>query len=272
MADSRMPDQFYDIVAPHLPPEELPDRRGGRPRASHRVVLKVIWYVLTTGCRWRDVPLEMGCSGETARTRMVEWEEAGIWDRVHLEMLRLLRRDGELEHETAVVDSVIVRARGGGDQTGPSPVDRGKPGTKYTPMVDAGGAALGIGVAGANASDHTQILPVIREEFPEVTGRPGRPRKKPERVVADAGYDSETRRRALRGLGIEPVIRKRGTEHGSGLGTVRWVVERTISWIKGLRRLRVRYDRSKTTMGAWASLAMIVINFRIWFHDICPQN
>lgn len=272
MADSRMPDEFYEIVAHHLPPEQPPDRQGGRPRTLHRVVLKVIWYVLTTGCRWRDVPPEMGCSGETARTRLAEWEQAGIWDRVHLDMLRLLRRDGELEHETAVVDSVIVRARGGGDQTGPSPVDRGKPGTKYTPVVDANGAALGIRVTGANASDQKQMVPLIREEFPEIGGQPGRPRQKPERVVADAGFDSETTRNVLRCLGIEPVIRKKGTGHGSGLGVVRWVAERTIGWIKGLRRLRVRYDRKQTIMDAWATMAMIVINFRIWSHDLCPQN
>ena len=53
--------------------------QGGRPPKSHRTVLKVIWFVLVTGCRWKDVPQEMGCCGETARTRLQAWERAGIW-------------------------------------------------------------------------------------------------------------------------------------------------------------------------------------------------
>lgn len=271
MASSRMPHEFYEIAEPLLPPEEPSDRRGGRPRVSHFVVLKVIWYVLTTGVRWCDVPPEMGCSGETARTRLIEWQKAGIWNQIHREMLRLLRRDGKLNQEIAVVDSAIVRAHGGGDQTGPSPVHRGKPGTKYTLIVEAGGIPLGVGLAGANASDHTQILPVVDEEFPAVGGKPGRPRQKPEYVVADAGFDSEPTRRALRERGITPLIRKRGTEHGSGLGVVRWVVEGAVSWMKGLRRLRIRYDRDGTAIAAWAKLATAVINFRTWFHEPCPQ-
>ena len=81
-------------------------------------------------------------------------------------------------------------------------------------------------------------------------------------------YDSEPLRTLLRWLGIEPHIAKRRTEHGSGLGKVRWVVERTISWLKGLRRMRVRYDRLGVIMDAWATLAASVICFRILHHDI----
>lgn len=272
MADCRMPEEFLSIAEHHLPPDEPVGPRGGRPPIAAAVVLKVLWYVLSTGCRWRDVPPELGCSGETARTRLAAWEVAGLWTRLHADLLRLLRRDGELEYRTAVIDGVLVRAHGGGEATGPSPVDRGKPGTKYSLMVDGNGAALGVRVTGANASDHHQILPLVREEFAQVGGKPGRPRTKPQRVLADAGYDSDTTRNVLRCLGIEPLIRKRGAEHGSGLGRLRWVVERTISWVKGLRRLRVRYDRSATIMDAWATLAMSVINFRIWAHDRTPQK
>lgn len=91
MAECRMPEEFYDeIAAQHLPPEEPVGPQGGRPPIRNRVVLKVIWYVLRTGCRWKDVPPEIGCSGETARTRLIAWEAVGVWDRLHLGMLRLL--------------------------------------------------------------------------------------------------------------------------------------------------------------------------------------
>ncbi|MDG3006648.1 transposase [Paludisphaera mucosa] len=154
------------------------------------------------------------------------------------------------------MDRVTVRAFDGGGATGP--VDRRKPGTKHTVMVDRAGVPLVIRTAGANASDHRQILPLILD-FPRVGGVPGRLKELPDEAYADRGYDSEAARALLRWLGIEPHIAKRKTEHGSGLGKIRRVVERTISRLKGLRRLRVRYDRLGVIMGAWATLAVSVI-------------
>jgi transposase len=88
-------------------------------------------------------------------------------------------------------------------------------------------------------------------------------------VFADRGYDSQATRDLLRWLGGEPHIARRRTPHGSGLGKVRWVVERTISWMKGLRRMRVRYDRLLVVRNAWATLAASVICFRL-LHDGLP--
>lgn len=268
MTKADMPNEFYHTAVHHLPPEQPVRPQGGRPPIDHRTVLRVIWYVLATGIRWCDVPAEMGCSGETARSRLCEWQEAGVWDRLHIDLLRLLRRDGKLEHDTAIIDSTHVRAFGGGDKTGPSPVDRRKPGTKYTLMTDRNGVPLAVRVKGGNRSDQREILPMIEEEFPHVGGQPGRPKIGPQEVVADAGYDSETTREVLRCLGIRPMIRKRGTRHGSHLGRIRWVVERSIAWLKGLRRLRVRYDRNHTVIEGWATLAMSILTFRIWCHDV----
>lgn len=262
MANARMPEEFYRELGPHLPPEQPVGPKGGRPRTKHRIVMKVIWYVLTTGVRWQDVPLELGCSGRTAHRRLREWQEMGIWDRLHVHLLKLLRRAGELEHETAIIDSVLVRAFGGGEATGPSPVDRRKLGSKHTVMVDRNGVPLAIRTAAANASDHTQILPTVLD-FPRVGGKPGRPKELPDALYADRGYDSDAARTLLAWLGIEPNIARRNSEHGSGLGKVRWVVERTIGWLKGLRRMRVRYDRLKVIQVAWNTLAAAVISFRI---------
>jgi transposase len=269
VASAQMPDEFYDVVNHHLPPEQPVGPKGGRPRIRHGTVLKVIWFVLVSGCRWEDVPSEMGCSGRTAHRRLRDWEELGIWVHLHVDLLRLLRKAGKLDPDVAIVDSVIVRAFGGGEQTGPSPVDRRKPGAKHTVLVDRHGVPLAIRTAGANASDQTQILPVVMD-FPKVGGKPGRPKELPDTLYADRGYDSEPTRGAtrwlLRWLGVEPKIAKRNTEHGSGLGRIRWVVERTISWLKGLRRLRVRYDRLSVIQDAWTTVAASVICYRL-LHD-----
>ena len=86
----------------------------------------------------------------------------------------------------------------------------------------------------------------------------------PVRVYANLlEVDLMQARRLLTWLGIEPHIRHKGDQHGSHLGRILWVVERTISWIKGLRRMRIRYDRSVTTINAWTSLAAAVVCFHI---------
>jgi len=257
MADACMSEEFYELARPMLPPEKKPGPEGGRRPIAHHTVLKVFWLVLVTGCRWKDVPQEIGCCGETARTRLQTWERAGIWDQLHRLLLTMLNREKQLDLKTTVIDSTQVRAFGGGDATGPSPVDRRKKGTKYTLLVDRHGIPLVIRAAPANCSDHHEILPTV-VDFPAIGGKPGRPRTHPQKLYGDAGYDCEATRALLRWLGIEPHIRHRNDKHGSHLGRVRWVVERTISWIKGLRRMRVRYDRSDTSIDAWATIAAAV--------------
>lgn len=132
-----------------------------------------------------------------------------------------------------------------------------KKGTKYTSLVDRDGVPLVIRAVPANRSDPLEILPTV-VSFLAVPGKPGRPRTHPEKPYADAGYDCEATRSLLGWLGIEPHIRRRNGDHGSYLGRVRWVVERTMSWVIGLRRMCVRYDRSTTSFDAWTSIAAAV--------------
>jgi transposase len=88
----------------------------------------------------------------------------------------------------------------------------------------------------------TQLLALVDAVGP-VRGRIGRPRQRSERLLADRGYDHDKYRRELWARGVKPVIARRETEHGSSLGTERWVVERTFAWLHNFRRLRTRYER-----------------------------
>lgn len=262
MADGFLPDEFMKIIEPLLPPDKIVGPQGGRPTIPNVTALRVIWYVLSTGIRWQDVLPAMECSGRTAHRRLRAWQELGVWESLHKSLLELLNRAGLLDLTVAVVDSTLVPAPSGGDNTGPNPTDRAKTGSKHTLLVDGNGVPLAIRTTGANASDQQQLEPIMHK-FPHVKGKPGRPREKPEAAYADRGYDSESNRMILRWLGIEPFIAKRNTEHGSGLGTVRWVVERTNAWLKGLKRMRVRWDRLEVIQDAWNLLAMCVICYRL---------
>ena len=109
-------------------------------------------------------------------------------------------------------------------------------------------------LTGGNRNDVTQLIPLL-DSVPPVRGRVGRPRRRPDRLVADRGYDHDKYRRQLWARGIKPVIARRLTEHGSGLGRERWVVERTFAWLHQRRRLLVRFDRRADIHEAFLSLA-----------------
>ena len=149
----------------------------------------------------------------------------------------------------------------GGSETGPSPVDRGRNGSKHHLLVDATGIPLAWTVTGGNRHDVTQLIPLV-ERVPPVRGNVGRPRRRPERVSADRGYDYDKHRRALRRLGITPEIARRNTAHGSGLGRYRWVVERTFAWLHKLKRLLIRYDRRVEIHEAFLALGCCLVCFR----------
>jgi len=127
--------------------------------------------------------------------------------------------------------------------------------------VDATGIPLAWSLSGSNRNDIEQLLPLL-EAVPPVAGSVGRPRRRPESVVADRGYDSDRHREQLRQRGITPVIARRRTEHGSGLGRVRWVVERTFAWLHNLKRLLVRYERRADMHEALLALGCCLICFR----------
>jgi transposase len=95
-----------------------------------------------------------------------------------------------------------------------------------------------------------------------VRGNVGRPRRRPEIVTADRGYDHDKYRRQLRKLGIKPEIARRQTEHGSGLGRYRWVVERTFAWLHQFKRLLVRYDRRHDIHEAFMAIACCLVCYR----------
>jgi transposase len=116
----------------------------------------------------------------------------------------------------------------GGATTGRSPVDRGRTGSKHHLITDGTGIPLAFTLTGGNCNDVTQLIPLL-EAVPPVRGTRSRPRRRPDVVLADRGYDHDKYRRLVRELGIRPLIARRNTEHGSGLGTQRWVVERAFA-------------------------------------------
>lgn len=257
-------DDLWEAIEPLLP-RERPKPKGGRPRIPDRAALGGIIFILRTGTPWRLLPKELGCgSGSTCWRRLRDWHEAGVWERLHATVLTWLGDEGGIDWSRASVDSISVRAKRGGDETGPNPVDRGKRGSKYHLAVDRQGIPLSVSITAANTADLTQLEPLV-DAIPPIVGprgRPGRPRFRPAKLHADKAYDSAEKRRALRRRGIVPRIARRGVESSERLGRYRWVVERSLAWLLGFRRLGVRYERRLEILSAFVRLACALICLR----------
>lgn len=260
MAKPLLDDELWAVVEPLLPPPKVRRFRfPGRKPLDNRKALTGILFVLKTGIPWEDLPAEMGCgSGMTCWRRLHEWHQAGVWQRLHEVLLAQLHQADQIDWSRAVVDSASVPAPQGGDKTGPNPTDRGKSGTKDHVISDGNGIPLATVVTSANTNDTTQLRPLV-EAIPPVRGKRGRPRRRPKRVQGDRGYDSEPDREWLRDKGMEPLLAKRGTPHGSGLGIYRWVIERLLSWLHRPRRLRIRDERRADIREAFITLASALI-------------
>jgi transposase len=261
MSKPLVSDELWELIVPLLPPHQPPNDKGGRPPLDDRAALTGIMFVLKTGIPWEDLPQEMGCGcGMTCWRRLRDWQEVGVWDQLHQVLLDKLRAADKIDWSRACVDSGTIRAVGGGEKTGPNPTDRRKAGSKHHVITDGQGIPLQVELSSANTHDSRHLYSLI-DNIPAVRGKPGHPKSRPEAVYGDRAYDSEPARKVLRWLGIEPFLAKRGTEHGSGLGKIRYVVERTIAWLHNYRRLRIRFDRRSDIHQGFLACAKSLICF-----------
>ncbi len=99
LAQPLFPDDFWAIIEPLLPAKP-PKPKGGRPRVPDRAALTGIIFVLKSGIPWEMLPHEMGCgSGVTCWRRLRDWQEAGVWDRLHRTLLDRLGDTGRIDWE-----------------------------------------------------------------------------------------------------------------------------------------------------------------------------
>ena len=116
-------------------------------------------------------------------------------------------------------------------------------------------------LSAANTHD-SMLLEAVVAAVPPIKGpqgRPGRPRKRPAKLHGDKGYDYPRCRAALRRRGIAPRIARRGIESSQRLGRHRYVVERSLAWLVGYRRLQVRYERRADVLLGFVHLACALI-------------
>ena len=234
------------------------DRIEGRPYGTGRPplptveVVETLRFFLREGVQWWELRAAAGrACGSTLRRRLDEWSATALLRRVHVALIRMVRSGPEVTPWDVVVDSCSVRAKRGGELTGPNPTDRGKAGTKYHVVASTDGLPLAAVPSAANVHD-TRLFPHLLRLAQVVCATIGQ-------LYADAGYDSADNRDLCLRDGIEPHIRKVGEPHGSGLGSVRCVVEHDCAWLLANKRLDRRQDRLGRVILALLTTACIFV-------------
>lgn len=251
---------MWALIEPLLPP--WPERSPGPRPVPDRLCLQGILFVLYNDIAWQLLPLELGFgSGQTRWRRLDRWQVAGVFDRLHQVLLAEMNTAGELDWSRACVDGSHIRAKKGGSDTGPSPVDRRKTGSKHHLICDGHGTPLKVITTAANVNDITQTLNLV-DGIPPVARRPGRPRRRPESVLGDKAYDAKTVRRELRRHRILPVISLKGAPNIKRLGKLRYVVEQTFALLHQFKRLAIRWERRLELHDALVSLGCSLICWR----------
>jgi len=234
------------------------DRIEGRPLGTGRPpmptirVVEALRFFVREGVQWRELRATAGrACGSTLRRRLDSWSATALLRQVHTALVRMARAGPEVASWEVVVDSCSVRAKHGGELTGPNPTDRGKIGTKYHVVVATDGLPLGAVPSAANVHD-TRLFPHLLGLAQVVCAAIGR-------LYADAAYDSADNRRLCAREGIQPHIREVGQPHGSGLGSIRCIVEHDCAWLLANKRLDRRQDRLGRVILALLNAACIFI-------------
>jgi len=105
-------DEQWERIAPHLP-EYTPSPKGGRPRADDRACLEGILWLLRTGARWQDIPVDLP-SGSTCWRRLQDWAGEGVLEEIQAVLIEELDDLGLLDLEELLADATFIRAKKGG--------------------------------------------------------------------------------------------------------------------------------------------------------------
>src|SRR5215207_6159678 len=175
------------------------DRIEGRPLTTGRPpmptirVVETLRFFVREGVQWRELraAARRAC-GSTLRRRLDSWSATALLRQVHTALVRMARSGPEVASWEVVVDSCSVRAKHGGELTGPNPTDRGKIGTKYHVVVATDGLPLGAVPSAANVHDTHAALSApaglgpgrLRRDRPALRRRRLRQRRQPQALRA----------------------------------------------------------------------------------------
>jgi transposase len=268
----------WATIAPLLPRSHA---RGGQWR-DHRTVINGILWKLRTGAPWRDLPERYG-PWQTCADRLYRWRREGLWDRLltHAQTKSDAVGEVSLDSSTARISmpvAPVIDAVGSMKKRDLAPSRRSprtQPWgltTKFHLACDGRGRPLAVVITPGNRHDSTQLEVVLDGiRVPRATGR-GRPRTRPDHLIADKGYSYPRCRRVLRKRQIQHTIPERRDQRmqraarpgrplrfDPTIYARRNMVERCINRLKQWRGLATRYEKRALNYRAMLILASIML-------------
>jgi transposase len=259
----RLPDEVWAIFEPILPPVAWSGE--GRPPVSNHKVLHALLYVLITGIGWEYVPPCFPC-GKTVQDRLRAWLRLDAFRTAWEQLARRYEALHGINWDKVLLDGSKKPAKKGGEDTGPSPVDRSKSGTAIHLATEEHGLPLAAVVTKAGANDGVQAREVleamvVRPPAPEVPAARPDPRDLP-RARADGAYGNGPTKERARAAGFRMEAPRRGKARVAGVGRVRCAVERGHAFLAQFGRIGRRLDRKVRRYLGWIELAACIIFIR----------
>jgi len=214
-------------------------------------LLNAIFYLVRTGCQWRNLPKDFA-PWRTVYHYFRLWKRNGLWNQIHTHLREHLRLvEGRKRQPSAgIIDSQSVKSTETSDERG---YDAGKKvnGRKRHILVDTIGFVLLVMVLPANIQDRDGAKQLLAAFFSQKT------RRRVKHIWADGGYAGTLLAKARKLWRCTVEIVKRSELHTFKVLPRRWVVERTFGWLGRYRRLSRDYERQATTGETMVYLAMI---------------
>jgi transposase len=269
----RMPDTVWALFEALLP--AVVYSGTGRKPANNRDCLQGLLYVLITGIGWEYVPPCFPC-GKTIQGRLRLWLQRECFQRAWQQMAQRYETLHGINWDKVLVDGSKKPAKKGGEDTGPSPVDRSKSGSAIHLATDEHGLPLGATITKAGANDGVQTQRVLESMVvqpppPEVPVANPDPRDLP-RARADGAYGNRPTQTRAQGAGFRMLAPKRGQVRQPGVGKVRNAVERGHAFLAQFGRIARRLDRTARRYLGWVKLAASLIFLRAEAHGFFGQR
>ena len=260
----RTPDALWKLIAPILGPDKPPGTVG-RPATPNRVLFDAMIFVLRSGGQWQVIPRATYAPGSTVHGRFRQWVQQGVFVQAWQTLLPYYDKHVGIAWKWQALDGVITKAPLGGDDTGPSPVDRSKTGTKRSVLTDPRGAPLAVEVTGANTQDQTVALATLDGIVVE---RPQNVVYRLHHLGLDQGYNYDDVIEGVEERDYHLPLAKSQADNAAvptpkKYPARRWVVERTHAWHNRFRRLLIRWEKKSTHYQAFIHIASVLIIFRI---------
>jgi putative transposase len=228
-----------------------PSKKGRRRKHPFRELLNAIFYLVRTGCQWRNLPKDFA-PWRTVYHYFRCWKRNGLWNQIHAHLREHVRlvEGRKPQPSAAIIDSQSVKSTETSDERG---YDAGKKinGRKRHILVDTIGLVLLVMVLPANIQDRDGAKQLLAAFFSQKT------RRRVKHIWADGGYTGTLLERARKLWRCTVEIVKRSELHTFKVLPRRWVVERTFGWLGRSRRLSRDYERQATTGETMVYLAMI---------------